>query len=270
MQARILFLGTAGDMFAAAKQTRYSGGIIINVDETQLHIDPGPGSLIMARSMGVNLRENTAVLVTGNELVRANDINSVISSMTQDGLDKKGVLVCPSSLLNPGSEKDAFLNRPYNTFIEKTILTDTSKKMGINNVDIEVIELKGNTNEECGYKIITERFSIAYIPDTAFSNDLAEQLAGVDIIILSVLDSRGNKRKEHLNSEDAEKIIKKVSPQLSIITGFGLKMIESDPLYEAREMQKSIGIQVISAKDGMNINPMSFAATVRQKSLSGF
>ena len=46
----IKFLGTAGARFVVSKQTRKSGGIWLNIDETKLLIDPGPGSLIRCLS----------------------------------------------------------------------------------------------------------------------------------------------------------------------------------------------------------------------------
>ena len=83
-------------------------------------------------------------------------------------------------------------------------------------------------------------------------------------------NTRNMESKDALNSDDAEKIIKKASPQLAILTGFGIKMLQAETLYEAREMQKSTGIQIIAAKDGMTINPVSFTTTVRQKKLKSF
>ena len=47
-------------------------------------------------------------------------------------------------------------------------------------------------------------------------------------------------------------------------------MIKADPLYEAREIQKSTGIQVLSAKDGMVIIPSSYSAKSSQKRLNLF
>jgi len=47
-------------------------------------------------------------------------------------------------------------------------------------------------------------------------------------------------------------------------------MLQAEPLYESREIQKTTGIQVIAAKDGMTINPVSFSATVRQKNLKSY
>ena len=265
MDSRVLFLGTGGDSLVVGKQYLASGGIIINAEDSQFHIDPGPGSLVMAKFFGVNLRENTALFLTKSQLFRANDINAVISAMTYDGLDKRGILVCPSYIAS--KHENSILNSDYQEFLDKTITLDNTKRIGINKIDIEVIELGEPANISCGYKFITKKFSIGYLPDTSYFDELGERYADTDILIISVTEPRELKSKEHLNSLDAEKIIKKAAPRLAIITGFGIKMFQAEPLYEAREIQKATGIQVIAAKDGMNINPVSFAATVRQKNL---
>ena len=62
------------------------------------------------------------------------------------------------------------------------------------------------------------------------------------------------------------KLINK-KPKLVIMTHFGIKMLKADPLYEARKIQKKTGIQIISAKDGMVINPISYSSGLRQKTL---
>ena len=53
--ARIIFLGTAGSTAVVSKQLRASGGIIIQVEDLQFHLDPGPGALVKAKEYGVNL-----------------------------------------------------------------------------------------------------------------------------------------------------------------------------------------------------------------------
>ncbi|MEM3374826.1 MAG: hypothetical protein QXE31_06480 [Candidatus Woesearchaeota archaeon] len=264
---RILFLGSGGDIQVIGKQIRSSGGLILNIENEQFHIDPGPSSLLMARMHSINVRETTALFITSNDLIKANDANAVISAMTHEGLDKKSVLVCPSSLIEKKEDnKEPFIHKFYINCVEKVIITDNTKKLAINNIDVEVIDLK----ESIGLKFITHKYILSYLPDTDYNNDLAEKLKNTDILILSVQDPRNIKRKEHLNSEDAEKIISKVKPQLTIITGFGIKMIQADPLYEAREIQKNTGINVVSAKDGMLINPLSFTTTVKQSSLKNY
>ena len=269
MGSRILFLGTGGDAVVIGKQYRSSGGIIFNYEENQFHIDPGPGAVVMAKMASVNLRENMAIFLSGNDLFKANDVNAVISAMTHDGLDKRGVLVCPSAAaFDDDKQQNPFLNKKYKTYLEKVITVDNTNKLGINNIEIAVVELKKHVSY--GFKIITPKFNLGYIPDTVYSDELAVSLKDTDLLILNVKEPRASEVKGCLNSIGAEKIIKKASPQLAIITGFGTKMLQADPLYEAREIQKYSGIQVIAAKDGMSINPVSFAATVRQKSLKGF
>ncbi len=270
MDSRILFLGTGGDEFVIGKQNRTSGGIIFTYEGNQFHIDPGPSSLMMAKMMSINLRETVAVLVTANELFRANDINAVISAMSHHGLDKRGVLVCPSTVSISDKDNHAFLSPDYKKFLEKVITIDNTKKLGINNLEIEVIELKKSLSKECGYKIITPRFNLVYIPETGYDPNLADRIKDTDILMLSVREPRGSDKKNCLNSQTAEEIIKTVQPQLVIMTGFGIKMLQADPLYEVRDIQKNTGVQVIAAKDGMSINPTSFSATVRQKSLKSY
>jgi len=221
MNSRILFLGTGGDAQVIGKQYRSSGGIIINLENNQFHIDPGPGSLVTAKMMAVNLRETTAVFVSKNELNSANDLNAVISAMTLDGLDKKGVLVCPSSVIIDESKKEnPYLNRKYKQFLEKSINIDNTRKLAINNIEIEVIKLKDHISDAAGYKFVTQRFNMAYIPDTAYSEQMIEEMKEIDILILCVPDPKNAKRGDHMNSSDAEKIISHVKPQLAILTGF--------------------------------------------------
>lgn len=270
MNTRILFLGTGGDEFVIGKQKRASGGMIFNYESNQFHIDPGPSALMMSKMMSINLRETIAILLTGNELFKANDVNALISAMSHDGLDKRGVLVCPSSASIHEKDNYPFLNPEYKKYLERVINIDNTKKLGINNMEIEVIELKKPLSKVCGYKIITPRFNLVYIPETSYDPGLAEKLQETDILILNVKEPRGSEKKDCLNSQTAEELIKKIKPQLVILTGFGIKMLQADPLYEIRTIQKNTGVQVIAAKDGMSINPTSFSATVRQKSLKGY
>ena len=87
---RILFLGTGGDVYTIGKQKRGSGGIIINTENIQFHIDPGSGSLIKAKENEINPRDTTCLIVTSNDINLCNDVNCMIEAMTHNGLDKKG------------------------------------------------------------------------------------------------------------------------------------------------------------------------------------
>ena len=62
--ANIIFLGTAGSSAVVSKQLRASGGIILQVEDLQFHLDPGPGALTKAKEYGIDLQHNTAILIS--------------------------------------------------------------------------------------------------------------------------------------------------------------------------------------------------------------
>jgi len=267
MQARLLFLGTGGDSQVMAKQHRSTGGIIFNVDNLQFHINPGPGAVVMSKMMGLNLRETTAILVTKNDILTVGGANAIISGMTHDGLDKRGILISPTDVV---SSEESFITPKYKGCLEKTMSVANTNKIGISDVDIEIIEMDSSKEELCGYVFSTGKFKLGIVPDTGFFEGMGEKYEGCEILVLNILNPMNVNQKDHLNTIEAQKIIIESKCQLAILTGFGMKMLQSETLYEARELQKATNVQVIAAKDGMTINPVSFASTVRQKNLRGY
>jgi hypothetical protein len=110
---------------------------------------------------------------------------------------------------------------------------------------------------------------LVYTGDTGYSKEIVEQYKKADIIILNLVYPANSKEKDsnNLNFEDAQNIIQKTKPRLVVITHFGKKMLDSDPLDEARELQRATGVQVLAATEGMSINPESYSAGSKQRTL---
>ncbi len=266
MTSKITFLGTGGDSYTYAKQYRGSGGFILKIDNAQFHVDPGPGATVRAAENGINLRENTAVLVSHNHLGHCNDVNTVIDAMTYSGLDKKGVLICNTTLMNGTEKMKGYLTDFHKDCVEKIIVLEPEKKIGIQNIDIVGTKAK-HTEHSIGFKFITPNFTLGYTSDTKVTNEIIDQYEGCDVLIMNVVAPPGVKIEGQMNCDDAVRMISKVKPKLAIITHFGLKMLKADPIYEAREIQKKTNVQVIAAKDGMVVSPGSYAAKAKQKNL---
>jgi ribonuclease BN (tRNA processing enzyme) len=270
MDNKITFLGTAGDSYVSGKQIRASGGIILQVGELQFHIDPGPGALLKAVDNGINLRGNTAVLVSNNNLLRCNDVNAVIDAMTYGGTDKNGVLVTNHTAVNGLDEDGPYLTNLHKSYLERVLILNKGQKLGVEDVEVHALPAFSSDPHALGFKFLAPDFTLVYSSDTKYSKELVSEYKGTDILVLNVPVPGSEKVEDCLNSETAAKIIKEVSPRLAIITGFGIKMIKADPLYEGREIQRSSGVQVIAAKDGMGIVPGSYAANSDQKRLNMF
>jgi len=265
--SNIIFLGTGGDSYVVGKQIRASGGIILQINDDQFHIDPGPGALGMAKEAGINLRANTALFVSHNHLNHCNDINAVIDAMTYGGFDRKGVLVANNTVINGNENHAPFLQKYYRDFLERFIVLGEGKKVGINNVEIKAIKAKHSEPDAIGFRFITPDYTLTYTGDTMYSVENLSEYENSNVLILNVPCLSKDESRDNLCKEDAIKIIKKVNPRLAIITHFGINFLKADPLYEVRDIQKETNCQVIAAKDGMVINPVSYSVEEGQKSL---
>jgi len=262
--SRIIFLGTGGDSFVVGKQLLGSGGVVVQWEGQQIHIDPGPGALVKAREEKVNLRENLAVLVSTPDILYSNDANVVLNAMTYGGFDVKGVLVGHTLFVNPVNNSHPSLLKSHGRFVEKILTLKAGQKIAIENIEIRGLH---TGTEAVGFKIFTPAFVLAYSSTVRYEKDLWKEYENVDILILHVHNPQGSKGG-FLNTDEAIKVVEKCKPQLCIITGFGKRMFDEDPVDEARTIQKATGVQVISAKEGLTINPTSYSAGLRQKTLN--
>jgi len=224
----------------------------------------------MAKQCGVNLRATTALLVSNGNLHNCNDVNAVIDAMTYAGFDKHGVLVAPKSVIVGSQEKPTLLLPFYRDCLEKYMALEPGQNVGINTVEIQALRTFNEDFEGIGFKFFTSQFTLTYLSDTKYSKELIDQCKNTNILILDIVAPKKEDSKNSMSSDDAIKLISAVNPRLAIISHFGLKMIESDPVYEVREIQKRTGVQTIAAKDGMLINPLSYAVSQGQRTLQSF
>jgi ribonuclease BN (tRNA processing enzyme) len=262
MTSRIIFLGTGGDIFAVGKQLRASGGIVIEAAGSQFFIDPGPGALNKAKEYGINVRKTIGLIVTHAHMNHSNDANAVISAMTQSGMDKSGVLVANKTAFNGDENHDPVISRFHKGCVERSMTIEPGQRIGINQVDIEALKAKHDDPFTVGLKFITPEFTLVYSSDTGYSEEIQEQYKDADILILNVVNPAGIQNENLLNADDAIEIIKNAKPKLAIITHFGIKMLNADPVNEVREMQKKTSIETLAAQDGMIVNPLSYTAII--------
>ena len=270
MESRILFLGTAGSHAVYAKQARASGGILMQIDEYQFHIDPGPGALLQLLNYNIDVREHTAILVSHAHLNHCNDLNILLSAMTYQGFDKQGVVITNETVVNGHEKILPVLTNTHRNFVERLMDVKPGQKVAINNVEIHALPAFHNDPSAIGFKLYTQDFIVAYSGDTRYHKDLLEAYNNSDILILNVQHPFGSNEKEGLSSDDVVKILEKVKPALCVMTHFGARMLKENPVYQAREIKKKTGIQVVAAEDGFEVSPDSYAAISKQKRLSSF
>ena len=256
--SRIIFLGTAGSMAVVTRQLRSSGGIIVQTEDLQFHLDPGPGAMVKAKEYGVNVHHTTAVIVSHHHLNHCNDLNIVLEAMTHGGIEHRGIVLGSKSVLVGDEQNHPFLTRYHQSLAEKIIPLDQNHKVGIELVEINAFKAEHTDPNALGFKLICPRFTLGYSGDAQLTADLITNLQGSDLLILNVPYPSNRGEGKNLDTESALKIVSQVKPRLTIITHFGLEMLKADPLNEAREIQRITSVQTIAAQDGLIISAEGF------------
>ncbi len=270
MANSIIFLGTGGDSIVVGKQMRASGGIVLQLEENQFIMDPGPGCLVMAKQTGVNIRETVAVLVSHAHTNHSDDINSVLEALSVSGLDRIGVLVASKKVVSGDEKEHPVLKKRSHDFVERVLELGPGARIGINNVNIHTTKAQHFDTESIGFIFETPRYKIGYTSDTEYTEEIAGQYKDCHVIIMNCKYPLEEKTPGHLSADDAAEFLKIAKPRLAIITHFGVKMLQADPLFQAREIQRISGVEVLAATDGMMLNPVSYAGKMKQESLESF
>jgi two-component system chemotaxis sensor kinase CheA len=133
---KITFLGTAGESLVVAKNYRIGHCLILNFGDIQFIIDPASGSLSRLADFGFDIRNTTALFLSSSDINSMSDADAMISALTIDGMDKKGVLVGPNAALSK-------LRPVYRKLMEKEIVCEPGGKVGIYNVDEKFSKISG-------------------------------------------------------------------------------------------------------------------------------
>ena len=248
---RIKFLGTAGARFVVIKQLRASGGIWLTLDETNVMIDPGPGCLVRCASSRskLNPMDLDGIILTHRHIDHSNDINIMIEAMTNGGFKKRGVVFAPSDAI----EDDPVILKYFRNHVEKIVLLKEKQRYKIGNISFSTPVRLAHHVETYGLNINGKNNSISIIADTKYFKGLEKYYKG-DVLIINVVLLDERPEIDHMSIKDVEKILSINRPKLGILSHFGMTMIKAKPWKIAEDLSKKLGIKVIAAGDGMELN----------------
>ena len=247
----IKFLGTGGARFVVIKQLRASGGLWLNLSDTNIFIDPGPGALLRCLSSKpkLNPADLDGIILTHRHIDHSNDINIMIEAMTNGGFKKKGVVFAPKDAL----EKDPVILHYVRDQVDRIEILREKGSYTLGNISFSTPVRHVHGVETYGLNIQGENSTISLITDTRYFDGLESYYDG-DILIINVVRLEEKEGIEHLSLKDAEKILSANKPKLGVLTHFGMTMLKAKPWELADKLSKKLNIKVIAARDGMTIN----------------
>ncbi len=190
----IKFLGTAGARFVMIKQLRASGGIWVRIGDTNIIIDPGPGSIVRCANAKPKLDPSQldAIILTHRHLDHSNDVNVMIEAMTEGGFKKRGCLFAPADAL----EEDSLILKHTREYVASIELLKEKTRYTVGAFEFTTGPLNVHSVETYGLKFVINNQSISLIGDTALYPELFKFYKS-DIIILNVVFYSAGKHKEN-------------------------------------------------------------------------
>ncbi|NOX37115.1 MAG: MBL fold metallo-hydrolase [Calditrichaeota bacterium] len=253
----IKFLGTAGARFVMIRQLRSSAGVWYHLNGMNILVDPGPGTLVKCASSRPRLDPTKldVIILTHKHIDHSTDVNVMIEAMTDGGFRSRGRLFAPRDAL----EGDPVILQYVRSFPEELIVLQPESAYDLaDRVTLRTSPRHIHPVETYGLRFELPDRVIGHLVDTAYFDDLVTAYAGVDVLILHVVrfSGEGDEEKgiQHLNLGDAEKIIAAVKPRLAVLTHFGMTMLKARPWELAQQLTDRLGIKVVAANDGMQLN----------------
>ncbi len=253
----IKFLGTGGARFVVARQLRRSAGVWYDLEGVRILLDPGPGSLVTLAKSRPHLDPMTldALLLTHRHIDHSNDINILIEAMTDGGKKKRGRVFAPIDCL----ENDPVILRYVRAFPEEIQILHENTVYQVNgSLRFRTSVQHEHPVETYGIHFLLPKGQISHMIDTAYFEELLEDYKDARILILHVVryEDRGDRARGiyHLNLDNAKEIISTLRPQLTILTHFGMTMLQKKPWILAQQLSEAIGVEVKAASDGMTVD----------------
>jgi ribonuclease BN (tRNA processing enzyme) len=242
---RIIFLGTGGARVLVFKQLLASGGLWIEMADTCVHLDPGPGALVQATKRKLDPTKLDAVILSHRHLDHCADINVMIEAMTTGGFNRRGLVFAPRDAY----DDDPVILRYLRGYPRQMHVIEEGGEYEVGNVRFRAPVRHDHPGETYGLVFESGGCRWSYIADTRYFPELADHYRADVLIMHTVRLEESN--IYHLSIPDAKRLIEAIRPQTAIITHFGMTVWRAKPWLVAEKLSQETGVEVKAARDGM-------------------
>ncbi len=225
MRDELVFLGTGGGRHHIRTQYRATGGILYRFNNTQAHIDPGPGAIVRINQYNEDPIKTNLFIATHFHIDHFNDLSAIIEGSRADFYDdnrnfvKKGVLITTEEVLK-------FISDYHKNMVKRIIPFKPGDKLKYDGAEIVATKVVHSNIKGFGLKFGLNNYSIGFSSDTNIFKEFSEQFDGVDILVLNLLRPNTVRCKRHLCTDDVIPFLNDIKPvpKVLIITHFGAYM----------------------------------------------
>jgi ribonuclease BN (tRNA processing enzyme) len=175
----------------------------------------------------------------------------MIEAMTEGGFKKRGVLFAPRDAL----EEDPVVLKYVQEYVKKVEVLKENTEYQVGEIKFSTAQRHQHRVETYGLNFKILPHTISLITDTRFFPELPDLYSGA-ILVIHVVRFKpiGHEPIDHLSIDDVRNLMRKTRPKLTILTHFGMTMINAKPWIVASELEKEMEMRVMAASDGMQLD----------------
>jgi ribonuclease BN (tRNA processing enzyme) len=245
----ITFLGTGGARIMTSTQLLASGGLWLNLDGTEILLDPGPGCIVQSTKRKLRADNLSAIIISHRHLDHAGDVNIMVEAMTQGGFKPQGRFFAPADAL----EGEPVIFSYLKNYLDGIEILKEGRSYSIGRVSFTTPLQHIHPVETYGMVFSTPEHTFSYITDSRYFDGLCQSYAG-ELVIINVIFLEPHPTIAHLSVPDARRIISEIKPRAAILTHFGMTLWRARPWEIAERLSQETGVKVIAARDGMRFD----------------
>lgn len=219
-----------------------------------VHVDPGPGALLLTHQYGLNPLDLDGIIVTHCHPDHYTDTEVLVEAMTRHLPKKRGALICSRSVIEGVRNFGPAVSKYHQRKPEKLVVLEPGDKFQLKNMEIVSVPTKHSDPTSFGIIFHTENGAIGYTGDTQYFEDIEKYYNGVRVLIANVTRPLSMRIPWHLCSDDLIKILGKVKPELVVMIHMGMLFLKHAPSQEASRIKTETGVEVIPGHAGLRVN----------------
>ena len=214
-------------------------------------MDPGPGAMAQMHRIHADPGDTDCVMISHCHPDHYSDSPSAIEGMTHGGWVRRGEIYGSPTVME-GRDGLGPCVSPYHLRIaEKHGLLLPGETLDIGGLKVEIKRADHSDPTNVGFVFDTPDGKIAYVSDTAYSDEIADQYLGCRAVILPITTPYGERIKFHMCTDDAMLFLERVRPEVAVLIHLGIVIIMKGPENEARMTEERTGVRTIAGRDLM-------------------
>ncbi len=249
-----------------------TGGFRVH-GQVKIHVDPGPGALLLTHEHGLNPLDLDCVVVTHCHPDHYTDAEVLIEAMTQHTTKKRGVLIGSPSVLQGTEKFGPAISRYHQSKVAEVVTLQPGTTYELGDLKLEATPTQHSEPTTFGLKFHSRNGVVGYTNDTQYFDGLEDNFRDVRVLVANVTRPLGMRIRWHLCTDDLIALLKRIRPELVVMVHMGMLFLRHPPAKEAARIKEETGVEAVPGYDGLRVimeEEITVKRPIKQPSLEDF